>query len=79
MRKQMVALALLLQVVVAPDALFKDRVRVTENGERVGEIRRDYNNERHYRVYDRNGNLKGIWKKDFLFEDRYRYEGEESE
>ena len=72
--KQLIAIMLLFQLAMVPDVLDPNKTRVTKDGVRVGEIRPDVNNPDHMRMYDKNGGLVGVWKKDVLFPDRYRFE-----
>jgi len=71
--RSLLVMVLLGQLTVVPDAIQKDQARVERDGVKEYEIRRDVNNPNHYRVYDKDG-LKGTWKKDVLFPDRYRFE-----
>ena len=72
--KQLIAIMLLAQLATVPDVLDPNKIHVTKDGVKQYEIRRDVLNPNHYRVYDRNGGLKGTWKKDVLFPERYRFE-----
>ncbi len=71
--RTLLVFALLAQLVVVPDAIQKDTLRIERDGLKQGEIRRDVLNRDQLRMYDSKA-LVGTWKRDVILRDRYRFE-----
>jgi hypothetical protein len=54
-----------------PDPTNGDRTWITDNGERVYEIRKDPVVQDQWQMMDREGNRTGTWRKDPFNEDRW--------